>query len=314
MQAAFGPLQMDIERQSTSGGTTVTSSGLRLFFVAGLPILASVGILGAALAGMVPGDPPGTEPLPSSFEEAPAPRGISVVILSAYVSAADTEITVRIDGHPELGEAATLATGATLVASSETGSQTIPSIGRESKGREISIRFPQLRSVPTATLLLNGIMLSPEGTDPRTNGATVGSSRLSVELRYDAVTQLTIPAAELKLGSSGVLELSEISRDDNMVVIRGRIQNLVGEGAPFIDLWPTSLTDSAGRELPLVFGRSGFGRDRELFEFAFQLDGAVGLVELRIGITIDDSRGPVPADVTSKFSGPPAITMFSLVP
>ena len=285
--------------------------------VVGLALLAlpaGVGVMTVAIAAIRPDHQP-SPPQPWAAIEPAATEGVTARILSAESGVADTSVVVTIDGRPDLGDTANLATGATLLVTVDGRVKPIPSLGRESRGREILIRFPQLQ--PSATevrLTLNGVLLRNGTAEPGSDAANVGSMNIPVEVRFAHVIPLRIPQNELPLGASAVIDLSEMARDDRLVVVRGVIRNLAPEHAPLVDLWPTTLRDADGRFLTLEFGRSGFGDGRRHFEFAFRIDGAIGPLELSVGARVDESRTLAPAELIERFAGPPAKVQFSLVP
>lgn len=215
--------------------------------------------------------------------------GAEIELQSLTLGVGAIEAVVIARGRTDLGPDLFLEGGAFLIID-DTGAR-IPSIGRRTDGRTMTIAFPLNDRVgEVAHVELMGLVLAASEEAHRAGrGVMLGSMRLRSGVRVESVRSQNFAGAVAGLGP-GEIEVTDLRTANGKIVLRGFLRGFAPEAVPAIDLLPTRLVLESGETLDAVFGRWGFGANRQQFEFHFnRATRPSGTIRLVTTLSLDEA-------------------------
>lgn len=234
-------------------------------------------------------------------------RGITVTVGSVVSTGSETQVTVSIDGHTDLGDAVASFSRPVLVDESHNGRQyqALRAKRLDENGRSYEFVFEALPNAAAVTFRIGDFVFeSLEQRVAYVDDLRAGRTPATLPARHSVrgVWQVS-GQAELQPGEVRnlaahapygpgriVVERAVIAPDKASVTVTGHIEGMTPEELSVLQLAPASLAAAGGSVEQFLGGRSGFGPGRASFELRFSFAHADNFVlTVPFGVT----RAPV---------------------
>jgi hypothetical protein len=222
-------------------------------------------------------------------------QGVTVRVTAVLADTTETVLAVELAGQDSLGNMAAALGRPELRDSAGRGYAAVSLVPDATNPRLQTWTFAPLASDASGlTLALDGVQFWQRPSNPAAAPDSVLKEANTVRVKFTVpiawrgppgeVVRRTVGGGESAFGR-GRLVVDSVTSGPTGSVVAGHIEGFTMDEVPEMQLYPPALVLADGSTLAAVGGRSGFGEQRQQFEFRFpqaQLDGATLTLPFRV--------------------------------